>query len=257
MNRDQKLKKLIILIDSIQKGNKENLKDALEISEIFIKLSQETYNKIAYKYTNLHNEISVLEKRLWEKLKYYHDILKSDYTTTNRYRYKLLEIGAGSGKDMLYALHKFDFEVYGIDNSETFISILEEKINSGSLPKDCIYKADMRNLSMFNDNEFDIVRHNGTLLHLPIICKNYMADKAVSESKRVLKTNGLLFFMVKEGKSIAFVDTNEGLGKRFYQFYTEDSLKEMLIRNELNILEMKKETGDFNTSWLYAFCTKS
>lgn len=257
MNQEQKIKKLIVLIDSIQKGNKENLKEALEISEMFVELSQKTYNKLAYKYVNLHSEISVLEKKLWDKLKYYHDILKSNYTTSNRYRSKLLEIGAGSGKDLLYALQKFDFEVYGIDNSETFISILEEKINSGSLPKNCIYKTDMRNLSMFNDNEFNIVRHNGTLLHLPLICKNYMADKALSESKRVLKTNGLLFIIVKEGESIVFADTNEGFGKRFFQFYTEDSLKIMLIRNELNILEIEKEIGDLNTTWLYAFCTKN
>lgn len=88
----------------------------------------------------------------------------------------------------------------------------------------------------FPDNSFDVVRQNASILHLPLIGKGYMADKAISESFRVLKKGGLIYIFVKKGFSLEFVDTNEGLGGRVFQFYTEERLSEVVKRNGFTIL---------------------
>lgn len=183
-----------------------------------------TLNSAAYqklKRPNMEKINSLLWERLFEKIT---NCLHKKLNDVS-----LLDIGTGDGRDIEYCI-KYGINAYGIDNSKGFIEILENKAKSGILPSKCFTYANMCNLPM-RDSIYDVVRMNASLLHLPIIGKGYTADLALSEAWRVLRSNGLLVILVKEGQGISLVDTNEQLGKRIYQLYTNDLLNEILLRN--------------------------
>ena len=117
----------------------------------------------------------------------------------------------------------------------------------------------MRDLP-FDNNSFDVVRQNASLLHLPVVAKGYTADKAIEENHRVLKENGLLYIFVKKGNGIQYVDTNEGLGGRIFQFYDEILIKNLVERNSFKILEIINEQEDRNGTiidWILVIAQKA
>lgn len=152
---------------------------------------------------------------------------------------KLLDVGTGHGRDLKYAL-ELGFDAVGVDNADTFINGLEKLANENIIPKDSFAKADMRNLP-FEDNSFDIVRQQASLLHLPIVSKGYTVDKAIEENYRILKEDGLLYVLVKKGDGIQYVDTNEGLGERIFQFHNENTIENLIKRNGFEIIDITNE----------------
>jgi ubiquinone/menaquinone biosynthesis C-methylase UbiE len=170
----------------------------------------------------------------------------------------VLDVGAGSGRDVTYLARVSDVRVFGIDKSEAFMRHLKMREAKGDIPSGSCIKADMCDLSVFSDNSFDVVRHNATLLHLPIIGPGYTLDRALSECYRVLRDNGVLFVSVKQGTSVEFVDTEEGLGGRVYQFFTEPVLTTILKRNRFKIVETQNAPSSRNPQviWLRVLAFK-
>jgi len=146
----------------------------------------------------------------------------------------MLDVATGTGRDIMYA-NSLGFKVIGVDNSDGVIDILEKLESEGRIPKGSFAKCDMRDLP-FDDESFDVVRHNSSLLHMPIIAEGYGADKAISEANRVLARGGLLQVAVKKGEGLEYVDTDEGLGGRIFQFYNHKMINEILMRNGFTIV---------------------
>lgn len=86
-----------------------------------------------------------------------------------------------------------------------------------------IIDADMRDLSAIPDGSFECVRNNATLHHLPLAACGLGADSAISESRRILVDGGVFQCLVKEGTGVEMTDTGEGLGRRFYQYFSAAS----------------------------------
>ena len=147
----------------------------------------------------------------------------------------LLDIGTGDGRAIEY-LSSLGVQVIGIDNSLGFIEILKEKESTGIIPPDSYIFSDMCSLDVKSE-QFDIVRMNASLLHLPLITKGFTVDLALQEAYRSLKPGGILYILVKHGTGLVLVDTNEGLGRRVYQLYDHKELEEVLIRNGFLLLE--------------------
>jgi len=171
----------------------------------------------------------------------------------------ILDEGTGHGRDLSYLNQAKDVNAVGIDNSQGFMRILGGLEDSGRIPKGCYYEKDMRNLSGFDNETFDVVRHNATILHLPMLPNRIGADQAIAESFRVLRPFGLLYVSVREGKGLEYTDTGEGLGPRIYQYYTTESLKELLERNGFRILEVRARLSQRPSGpvkWIYAFAEK-
>jgi len=128
--------------------------------------------------------------------------------------------------------------VIGIDNSEGIIEILKELEHKNIIPQNSFQKSDILNLP-FKNETFDVVRHCASLVHIPITTKGEMLDKAIFESYRVLKNKGIAHIIVKEGKGINYIDTNEGLGGRIFQLHTKETIKMVIERNNFKIIELK------------------
>ena len=174
-------------------NNKPNISEINNLAEKLIDITKNTYDKICEKYAEIRTlELNEFDRKVWNKLLNYVD----QYISKDYKKLKLLDVGTGHGRDLKYALD-MGFDAIGVDNSDLFIEGLENLANNNVIPKNCFVKADMRNLP-FKDNSFDVVRHNATLLHLPIIEKGYTVDKAIEESYRVLKDKGLLHVLVKK-----------------------------------------------------------
>ena len=114
----------------------------------------------------------------------------------------------------------------------------------------------------FDDESFDIVRHNATLVHMPIIGPEYGADKAICESNRVLKTEGLLYISLKIGNSngICSIDTNEGLGERIYQLYRKEDVEKLMKENSFKIIDtesiIEKRSENQEIEWFNVLAQK-
>lgn len=78
---------------------------------------------------------------------------------------KVLDVGIGDGKSMDYA-QKIGFDIWGCDICDEFIKITRDLMPPEYSER--IKKCDMRSLT-FEDKSFDVVRHNATLVHMPII----------------------------------------------------------------------------------------
>lgn len=211
--------------------------EANELSEELVEITKKTYNNLCQKYKKIRwAEPHELDLKMWNSL------LAAVKGRTGKL--SLLDIGTGSGRDIKFASRELGLDVVGIDNSEGFIEILKELETEGQVPAGSYRWADMRDLSCFPESTFDIVRHNASLLHLPVIAGGYMADLALAESHRVLKENGILFVFVKEGEGLQVLDTSEGLGGRVFQFHTMQSIRDLVVRNNFSILSITREIED-------------
>jgi len=235
-------------------------KEAENIIETIISTTRNSYNNTAKEYKELRwfdqphdddihhfNELTKLARDLLEQKKIGQDGI-----------IYLLDVGTGSGRDLRYFRQFPDINAIGIDNSESFIKILEESARNGEIEPGSFYNMDMRYLK-FADETFDVVRHNATLLHIPLIGPGLGVDQVLKECNRVLRNNGILFINVKYGEGTEFVDTKEGLGARFFQFFTEDTLANALRRNGFTILSTEtwlehRSTGDIK--WMAVYSQK-
>lgn len=232
-----------------------SLSIANELAETLIEITKNTYNKQSEKYAEVRTlELLDFDKKIWNKLlSYIDEYLSDDYKCL-----KLLDVATGHGRDLKYSL-KLGFDAIGVDNSEGFIHGLEKLGDNNFIPQNSFVKADMRNLP-FENNSFNVVRHQASLLHMPIIGKGYTVDKAIEESYRVLKENGLLYILVKKGDGIQYVDTNEGLGGRIFQFYDENTIKNLVERNGLKTISISNEIEDRKgkiVDWIMVIAQKS
>jgi len=240
-----------------EKDKRPILFDILFLSEKLIEITKFTYNSQHKQYTNVRwSEPHDLDKKLWERLLHTYN---SIHTEKINEKIRLLDVATGNGRDLIYAQKTLGIDAVGIDNSESFISDVKQLEKEGKISPNSIFIGDMRDLSMFDSESFDIVRHNASILHMPFVEKEYLADKAMSEAYKLLRKKGLLYVNTKKGDDIEFVDTKEGLGGRFFQFYNEDNLSTLLIRNGFRILNISTEKELRNNDiveWLCAIALK-
>ena len=224
-------------------------------------LTRLTYNAIAQRYSDLRNqEPSKKDADLMDELLETARVrMREGKLGGKEGKLIVLDVGTGHGRDLRYLSQFDDVKAVGIDNAEAFIRILDRLASEGKIPKGSYYKMDMRDMRAFKDASFDVVRHNATLLHLPMLPNRIGADEAVAESFRVLKPFGLLYVLVKAGEGLEYTDTGEGLGARVYQYYTRESLTALLERNGFNVLKIRERFSHRPTGlvrWVLAFAEK-
>ena len=224
-------------------------------------ITQASYAAIAVTYTSVRgDEPSTMDIELLDRLLgLARNLARTGKLGTETGTMRLLDVGTGSGRDLRYLTRFGDIQATGMDNCQAFVSILEELERAGKIPDSSAFRMDMRSMDRFGDRTFDIVRHNATLLHLPSVTAGVGMDAALAESHRVLKPYGLLFATLKAGTGMEFVDTGEGLGKRFFQFYSEDELIEALQRNGFEVLDLQlryEQRTSGTTKWLATYAQK-
>ncbi len=223
-------------------GSDSDLRLAAEIAERLQDITRETYDEICEKYAQARGQEppQQTQKILNDLLRLAGERAGGPGHKRRRETVSILDVGTASGRDIRYLSRHPGVKVVGIDNADGFIRLLKGLERKGEIPKGSFLKMDMRDLSFFPDGSFDVVRHNASLVHMPVIGNGYTADLALTESHRVLRITGLLYIMVREGRGLRFLDTNEGFGELVYQFYTRELASHLLQRNGFEILNIDR-----------------
>ena len=226
-----------------------------QLAEEFLEMTRQTYDRVATTYSDVNGT------KMIDSYRNMYDIL---FKTAEKELKKpiedmeVLDVGTGPGRDIKFMYSKGVKRAVGLDNSEEFIKILKELEEKREIPKNSFVKGDMLDIP-FDNEIFDIVRQNASLLHIPITIKGEMLDKAIQESYRVLKENGILFVSVKKGKGVQLIDTKEGLGARIYQMHTVESITKILEEHHfhiLDIIEIEEQRKDSKIDWINVIAKK-
>ena len=206
---------------------------------------------------------------------FYKDIYKEDdrltsnkahyiefITTTNyidkylKKGHRILEIGAGTG---MYSLHyaKAGYMVDAVELVPSNVKIMKDKIT-----KDMKINAICGNaidLSMYDDNTFDITLSLGPMYHL---FKRSEVNRAIDEAIRVTKPGGKIFFayilfdltMLTWGFNDGNAYDNYGKDKQISLNFTPNN-DESLIFNMRYFDEVKKLMDSFDVKKLHYVAT--
>ncbi len=199
-------------------------------------IAEKIIEKVEKIYENCSLDVDALiarrQKREREQRKW--DIMRMFIEGNSPYR--LLDCGFGSGRDLLIAFEK-GFDAYGCEFCKKYCDDFVWNYPQYSTKVVC---EDMREMS-FGDVMFDVVRHNASFLHFPLIGLGYTVHKVLQESWRVLKPGGALYIYTKAGEGFSLVDTGEGFGARPFQFFTKEKLSQVLIECGFSIGYMDVE----------------
>jgi SAM-dependent methyltransferase len=170
-------------------------------------------------------------------------------------KWRLLDVGAGYGRDVLRFSQEPDIAPVALENAPGFITALRRLQENGQLGPDAVVAGDMRDMTSIPTGSFHCVRNHATLHHLPVVSDGLGADTAVSECRRVLAAGGVFYVLVKAGEGVSMIDTKEGLGGRFFQLFTPAMLEGLLDRHAFKIVHMEElvETrGSTEVPWIFS-----
>ena len=138
---------------------------------------------------NYYNNIYTEDDRLFKDQKHKTEfILTTDYIDKYLKKgMKILELGAGTGAYSLLYVSK-GYEVDALEYIKENLDILKSKITKDMNINHVL--GDARDLSMYEDETFDMVLNLGPLYHL----EGEDRDKVIQEAKRVCKKGGLIYF---------------------------------------------------------------
>ena len=150
---------------------------------------------------------------------------------------KILDIGFGSGRDMLYFASK-GFNVFGVDNVSEFVD--NAKANGLN-----VELCDFHNLPYVES--FDGIWACASLLHsnnLPLAFNNLC---------KALKIGGYIYLSMKYGN---YASIENG---RFYQYVDEQKLKNLCENSNLSIVEIynSEDLLKRNNGWINAVLRKN
>ena len=180
----------------------------------------------------------------------------TDFVSMLPHGAKVLDAGCGSGRDT-NLFRQSGFSAVGLDLSTELIKDARKRF-----PNEEFVEGNLLQLP-FPDESFDGTWAHASLLHLDT--EDDMR-KALSEFHRVLKTNGVLHVLVKaqtgSEKTAVVEDTVVG-HKRFFQYFTQDELQELLTEAGFNqeMIRQYNDTEEFpdgnpNLEWILALSRK-
>lgn len=135
----------------------------------------------------------------------------------------ILDLGCGSGRDLLYFSQQ-GFRVVGIDYSLNLLRLARE------LSQQPVVLGDLTR-PPFKNHTFDAAWAIGSLLHL----SRHIVPSVLSRIHEILKPNALLLTSVKEGRG----ETVDALG-RYNVFYQSDEWEHLLRESGYEIIEIEE-----------------
>ena len=134
---------------------------------------------------------------------------------------KLLDIGFGSGRDMLY-FKSLGFDVFGIDPTPDFCK--EAKING--LNVDCCAIMDLANSTI----KYNLIWASAVLHHIP----KALLNQSFKICNDLLEEDGIMYFSVKYGDFEGY----DELG-RYFNYLTEKTMNDYLKNTGFKLIDIK------------------
>jgi SAM-dependent methyltransferase len=174
-------------------------------------------------------------KKRWLPILSYFKIKPKQY-------WKVLDLGCGTGHDMMFFKKRYGCRVYGIDISRESIKIAKKtfgKIN--------VIRADIRFLP-FKMNSFDFVISYGTIEHVE------NTEKVIKEVVKVLKPNGYFIFSVPNKFSIfhfkKIIKKKLGIWDLGYEkSFSDWELKRLLSKSNFYDISFMRERHLYSSSF--------
>ncbi|MFN0118664.1 MAG: hypothetical protein ACKVQC_10300 [Elusimicrobiota bacterium] len=110
-------------------------------------------------------------------------------------------------------------------------------------------------LSAISNNSYDAIRSRASLLFFLDGTPGMGADRAASETYRILKPGGVYYVLTREGEGLQWDPTGESIN----QLYTEASLNDLMTRNGFEIISsgiQDSEKTNADTKWVYVYARK-
>ena len=133
---------------------------------------------------------------------------------------KLLDVGFGSGRDMLY-FKSIGFDVEGIDSQQEFVDAAKKL----GLSVTCADILDCCN----QHDEYDYIWASASLLHI----KKELLNQAFQCCSNMLKNDGVMYCSFKYGDFEGIIDD------RYYVYLTEETINEYLKDTKLIVLDIR------------------
>jgi len=141
----------------------------------------------------------------------------------------VLDLGTGYGRDLAWLNARKDLIAFGIDYS---FAMLRAVRGARRLAQMDVRALGIRTASL------DVVRAQAVFHHLPP--RN--ANAAMREVARVLKPGGLVRVFVRAGRTRGLL-AEPGLGQRYFRYFTLRSLRTLVQRYGLRLLEHERVTA--------------
>lgn len=202
--------------------------------EDLIELTINSYDECAEEYSRFHFKES-FEDRLETFMKFLSD------------KNLVLDVGCGCGRDTKYLI-EHDINTIGIDLSNGMIEEARKYV-----PNATFLQMDMRKLE-FEDSLFSGVLAMASVFHVP---KSQMLG-LLTEFRRVLKNNGLLYICVMVGSGEKMVEKSAAvneMGPRFFAFYNTEELRDLLDRAGFKTVHAFVDKY-LNVDWLNIYAKK-
>lgn len=215
------------------------------LAEKILELVIDNYSNNIEMFVSKHTEMSPFELNKWMKI---------NHIQSSKKGVRLLDCACGNGRDLVYA-QQIGYDAYGCELNK---DLLNRIIKVGEIHPSKLLNADIRNLP-FQSEMFDVVRHNASFLHMPIIGPGYTIDKTIEESNRVLKKGGILYIFTKFGEGYVSLDTGDGLGERPFQLFTENTLCKIISYYGFEVCEVNRydrRRNNKNIEWIEMMARK-
>jgi SAM-dependent methyltransferase len=138
---------------------------------------------------------------------------------------RILDLGAGFGKDMTYLYHR-GFECVGVDTCKAFLEIARK-----ACPQCRILEVDFRDMT-FNGNEFDGVWARGTLFHLTKVDFELVLGKI----RHFLRPRGIFYLQLLEGRFEGVTSIGPTDALAYYSFYERPELERLMSRHAFRLV---------------------
>lgn len=186
-------------------------------------LTIQTYDKSAHAFAQKFMNLDLYKEKL------------SSFCKLLQPGAKILDLGCGPGNVAKFLLAANQgFTVLGIDLSEEMVKLARQNV-----PADAVtFKvADIRQLEVA-EAEYDAVIASFCIVHL----NDEEAKRLLRDISGMLRNNGLLYLSCMEGNKSGFESTSFSDGSQiFFNYYSEEFLRALLIENQLEVLEIARQ----------------